>query len=138
MKLTDDQVKNRKDWIKALRSGKYLQGSSVLRQSGKFCGLGVLCDVHSKKTKGKWSRIKGSQEYTYKGKLTMPSTPIFEWVGLSASTMAPRFVAMNDVQKLSFSQIADYIESTLPSEKPAAGKTAKTTRKRRRKTNAKS
>jgi len=35
-----------KEWVKALRSGEYKQGQSYLRsRDGKFCCLGVLCDL---------------------------------------------------------------------------------------------
>lgn len=34
-------------WISALRSGSYQQGNSYLRStSGKYCCLGVLCDLY--------------------------------------------------------------------------------------------
>lgn len=32
-------------WVKALRSGDYEQGTKYLRMDGKFCCLGVLCDL---------------------------------------------------------------------------------------------
>lgn len=36
-------------WIKALRSGRYMQGKGKLRsKSGKLCVLGVLCDLHAR------------------------------------------------------------------------------------------
>lgn len=36
----------KKQWIEALRSGKYRQGRGSLRsESGEYCCLGVLCDL---------------------------------------------------------------------------------------------
>jgi len=35
----------KKLWIEALRSGKYEQGRGALNKDGKFCCLGVLCDL---------------------------------------------------------------------------------------------
>lgn len=32
-------------WVEALRSGKYEQGTGALNSDGKFCCLGVLCEV---------------------------------------------------------------------------------------------
>lgn len=32
-------------WVTALRSGAYKQGQGYLNNDGKFCCLGVLCDV---------------------------------------------------------------------------------------------
>lgn len=39
------KAKYKKKWLKALRSGKYEQGEGVLLYHGKYCCLGVLCDV---------------------------------------------------------------------------------------------
>lgn len=38
-------------WLEALRSGKYKQGQGCLAFNGKFCCLGVLCDISGV---GKW------------------------------------------------------------------------------------
>jgi hypothetical protein len=35
----------KKKWLEALRSGKYEQTSGTLSQDGKYCCLGVLCEV---------------------------------------------------------------------------------------------
>lgn len=35
----------KEDWIKALRSGKYKQGTGCLRKGNEYCCLGVLCEV---------------------------------------------------------------------------------------------
>jgi hypothetical protein len=32
-------------WVAALRSGEYPQGKDFLQSNGKFCCLGVLCEV---------------------------------------------------------------------------------------------
>lgn len=34
-----------KAWVEALRSGKYEQGKNRLCKDGKYCCLGVLCEV---------------------------------------------------------------------------------------------
>lgn len=39
----DQEVKAK--WVAALRSGEYPQGKGALNRDGKFCCLGVLCDV---------------------------------------------------------------------------------------------
>lgn len=33
------------EWVKALRSGDYEQGQDYLCRDGKFCCLGVLCEI---------------------------------------------------------------------------------------------
>lgn len=34
------------DWVAALRSGNYEQGKEKLCRNGKYCCLGVLCELH--------------------------------------------------------------------------------------------
>lgn len=34
-----------REWVAALRSGKYVQGQQQLRQLNRYCCLGVLCDI---------------------------------------------------------------------------------------------
>ena len=44
-------------WIKALRSGKYKQGKQYLKSRGRYCCLGVLCEVLGMKPtreNGRW------------------------------------------------------------------------------------
>lgn len=45
MALTKTQIAARKQWVKALRSGKYQQAIGRLRRDGGYCCLGVACDV---------------------------------------------------------------------------------------------
>lgn len=41
---------NAQKWVDALRSGKYQQGAGCLSAEGKFCCLGVACEVMKAKT----------------------------------------------------------------------------------------
>src|SRR6202034_2277081 len=36
-------------WVKTLLSGEYKQGTDYLQKDGKFCCLGVLCEIAVKK-----------------------------------------------------------------------------------------
>jgi len=56
----------KKEWLEDLRSGKFKQGRSRLKDSEDvMCCLGVLCDLHRRKTgNGDWSR--GASGYRYK------------------------------------------------------------------------
>ena len=40
--------KLQKQWVKALESGKYKQGKNALAYKGKYCCLGVLCEMLGK------------------------------------------------------------------------------------------
>ena len=47
----------KKLWVEALRSGEYRQGVGMLRDKhGRYCCLGVLCDLHAKDTGGGWGK----------------------------------------------------------------------------------
>lgn len=50
-------------WITALRSERFRQGNSVLRDTydNAYCCLGVLCHIHPKV---RWNRYSGSYTYT--------------------------------------------------------------------------
>ncbi len=56
----------RRNWIQALRSGKYLQGRGALKNRGRYCCLGVACEVFGAVFG------KGNDVITYKT-LTEPS-----------------------------------------------------------------
>jgi hypothetical protein len=56
-------------WVKALRSGKYQQGTERLREktatgraSRRFCCLGVLCDLYAQEHKGAGWQAKPTVE----------------------------------------------------------------------------
>lgn len=58
-------------WIKALRSGKYEQGKGNLNHDGRYCCLGVLCEVAKRPYDLKdgyefhvpWKLIDGTVDY---------------------------------------------------------------------------
>lgn len=114
----------KEQWLQALRSGEYKQGKTVLfnTSSDGFCCLGVLCDLHKKKTRlGDWD---GSG---YRSGMSASSIgliyPVTEWAGLEGYTSEiplPLKVRdtnkilnlpdANDLYDLNFSQIADLVE----------------------------
>jgi hypothetical protein len=86
-------------WVEALRSGNYVQGTLALRQApfanGKaysYCCLGVLCEVALGPFIDGYSDIEQ----------IIPS-----------ATHRGRLMQMNDGERKSFSEIADYIETNL-------------------------
>lgn len=92
----------KEQWVAALRSGDYAQGSeSLCRQDYNseeyhFCCLGVLCDISNP------SRWHGDD---------MPTRGFLESLGISWNT-AETLAFMND-GGLPFSEIATYIEENL-------------------------
>lgn len=107
-------------WVKALKSGKYVQGVNKLRSNkDEFCCLGVLCDVYAKECNGgRW------EDQTYYGLKTFVITDNSESDayslpnGLSKalgidSKFESRLIDMNDEEGADFIQIAEFIESEL-------------------------
>jgi len=106
----DAQIKEK--WVEALRSGKYEQGQSALKRDGRFCCLGVLCDIIDPSG---WSEPEktGYTRYSFEGnsdECWIPDT-LEEKLGLVGKTGT--LMGMNDHDKKSFAEIADYIEKNL-------------------------
>lgn len=88
IKRMNPQIKER--WIAALRSGKYEQGWGALNERGKFCCLGVLCDLYVKETEGvDWRdansellvpEVDGKRYLLNAGSFLPPA--VQEWAGL--------------------------------------------------------
>lgn len=119
-------------WVKALRSGKYKQGTGRLRGEDKsYCCLGVACDLYINNVGCKWQKM----DYGYQFETTEPDesqgsilpVEVRDWLGLltsqgSLSALLPRhpspnsplygsLIELNDMAKFSFENIADVIES---------------------------
>lgn len=93
-------------WITALRFGKYRQTSRKLRAADSFCVLGVLCDIVDPTG---WRR-EDSGAFTYFGNRTHIISEIIDRINLS-DALAENVTIMNDRERKSFTEIADYIES---------------------------
>jgi hypothetical protein len=108
----DAQLK--KQWLEALRSGKYDQGTGQLRDGNCFCCLGILCDIFSPSgwyiTDGiyEWVHGEGLDE-SHEGGVLPRNFRVR--CGIYGHIEA-RLIEMNDSGK-PFTQIADYIEAQL-------------------------
>lgn len=86
-------------WIAGLRSGSYQQGREVLRRNGRHCALGVLVDIEDQLT------------HRFRSEAMLMS---------DMAHIRTRIICMNDVQRYSFAEIADWIEvNILPDETTA-------------------
>lgn len=106
----DNDIKTK--WIAALKSGNYKQGSGTLRSDkNEFCCLGVLCDVVDPSG---WCHLdKDTPDlYYHLGTTGTLSQEMKRTYGLS-STNVGILIDLNDNQKLSFTEIAEYIEKEL-------------------------
>lgn len=104
-------------WVAALRSGDYLQTRGTMcDQTGAMCCLGVLCDVAAG-PKGVWKK-RHSGAWAYfdtpggDGHMAVPPVSLLTDVGLPSITTTI-LAEMNDMDKKSFTEIADWIEENL-------------------------
>jgi hypothetical protein len=104
-------------WLEALRSGRYKQGQRKLRnQEDEFCCLGVLCDISGQ---GQWRQGDNSSTYRYckEWESAFCCLPSFmeEFSGIGEETEED-LIALNDIDELSFPEIADWIEENIKGE----------------------
>lgn len=117
--LMDERVKA--DWVAALRSGEYAQGFGALNKNGKYCCLGVLCELAVKEgilpppVEGPVSTFGYGR---VPNRTTLPGE-VLVWTGLGLAVNNPTphgtsrsLAEMND-RGASFSDIADVIEKGL-------------------------
>lgn len=115
----------KRNWLKALRSGKFKQGRHTLFDSdtGGHCCLGVLCSIEGASNR----KLKTANLPTEIG-MFMEAIPTFEEIPPSLRSYNLDDAAfsvlyngrltplsqLNDVAKLSFAKIADIIEKRVP------------------------
>lgn len=93
-------------WVDALRSGKYEQGRSYLKNGGAYYCLGVACAINPELVK----------DFDWGPLATLP-IEVVEYLGVRDSVGEPisehlkSLVALNDKLRWSFSKIADQLEN---------------------------
>lgn len=101
-------------WLEALRSGRYKQGTGVLRRvKEEYCCLGVLCDVVSPVG---WDREMLNSHYYYSYDSEYETTdlpPALKTLVCITEDDAAHLISMNDSKGYTFDQIADWIEANL-------------------------
>lgn len=124
-KPLDMKPEIRDEWVRRLRSGKYEQGKEWLNKDGKFCCLGVLCEMAAEqgvveKSTGTETTIYGPPPYDSIPDQVLPDA-VKEWAGLQSDdplTYIPSdmytdgcgsLAGLNDDGWL-FADIADVIE----------------------------
>lgn len=105
-------------WCEALESGEYKQARGQLRKSGRFCCLGVLCNMHAQAHPDIAAEQKRATEYM--GEQDLPPMAVQEWAGLGTEEGAfygyaglqdtyTSLADLNDDVKLTFPEIAKVI-----------------------------
>jgi hypothetical protein len=97
-----------KEWVKALRSGKYKQAKNVLYEADRnaFCCLGVACDISGLPPE-KWH----GNEYTVLPQEVQEKLNLSSNYGRFIGASYMSLVNCNDSLGYSFERIADIIES---------------------------
>ena len=106
--MTDIKRASLKEWIAALRSGKYKQGRVLLRsKDDEYCCLGVLCEISGLQAK------PSDSGFAYLDHLSCLPRAVADggdaW-GLVFGVSVTALVGMNDERGKSFEEIADYLE----------------------------
>jgi hypothetical protein len=123
-----DPVLNRENirlWVDALRSGEYEQGRMVLASKGKYCCLGVACEV-AIRNGVKMKVHHGVVTHYDKHRADLPPA-VVDWLGLAAHSPSVDIVVgdgmerqylteLNDLVEMPFAEIADAIERTYLSD----------------------
>lgn len=106
-------------WIKRLRSGRYKQGTGVLRDgSNKYCCIGVLCTIINPNIR--WNLSNNKDYYTPSGNTddglicsnTGLSKDNLKRAGISNEEQ-DELIRLNDDEGRNFLEIADHIEKNL-------------------------
>ena len=117
---------NAKKWVAALRSGEYEQGRGCLQMGGKFCCLGVACEIYQQnaaepmpqKTTTKAGHYYDDVEVVaYNNNISCCPLQVMAYMGIDtilgkywSSGNMTSLAAQNDLGS-TFAEIADIIES---------------------------
>jgi len=102
-------------WVKALRSGEFKQGTRYLDNNGKYCCLGVLSVLGLVEGVCEYEKNSENHGIYNKSRVYLP-TAIQKWAGIESSggeftnNTNTSLAELNDVDRLNFDEIADYIE----------------------------
>jgi hypothetical protein len=96
-------------WVAALRSGEYKQGTGSLRNSqNEYCCLGVLCEVAVEEGLIPPATLLGEGDYYgYNEHISFLPSSLSKGFNLHQTH---DLIRLNDEEKWSFANIADYIE----------------------------
>lgn len=117
-------VEIKAQWLAALRSGEYEQGQNLLQPAkGRFCCLGVLCDLAAKEGIGHWAGGVFFDNDKIEHNHNVLPVFVARWSGLDFQNPMidhdnqHRLSDYNDgtggLDPLSFTELADLIEAAL-------------------------
>jgi hypothetical protein len=115
--MTARQKQNLTEWIAALRGGEYKQGRNALCKDGKYCCLGVACEIKNQliDSSDNHKATKKEEQYLMPEPLWFKRTfgfdahdTLFKIKGINEDTLP----ILNDIYQLSFKKIANLLEKT--------------------------
>lgn len=112
-----------KQWVDALRSGKYKQAKGYLQTNEGYCCLGVLCEIAPPEI-ARSSYDKQTDLHKFDGSVGIIPQGVEEWAGMQSCTGYTGIPTMsvtgvlktlaltdyNDKEDWDFNRIADFIE----------------------------
>ena len=109
MKLSPKEA--RSEWVKALRSGKYRQGTHVLRSpvDETYCCLGVACDLYADLEDNPMAKWEAGSGWMFLGHISTLPNKVVRWLGITRPSFSEHLSSMNDSGK-TFDEIASHIE----------------------------
>lgn len=96
-------------WVKALRSGEYKQTRGMLQNNKGFCCLGVACKIFISEK----NQTLNDNDLLYGGLVDQLNAT--QWLkninGNFNNKTQKTFIKLNDIDKLTFDEIADLLEA---------------------------
>lgn len=116
---------NAKKWADAALSGLYKQGVYRLRQSDRFCIMGLACELYaqelSEEERGEFVKIRANDIYSYGGSTAYLPCVVANWLGISSlngyliKDGKPITLSyLNDREGLNFQELGRLIASNPP------------------------
>lgn len=98
-------------WLEALRSGERKQGTGVLHSTygdkGRYCCLGVLCEIAVEKGLDLSVTAQPAEVVTYDGERNYPPNVVRDWSGLSMEEDDPSVVLTDALMDRVLGQAGD-------------------------------
>lgn len=113
----EEQKAHRKEWVAALRSGKYKQGKYALKnKKDEYCCLGVACEVAGIKAseypdEDTIYQFDGMIEHLDESTLNYFGIADYGFYNQNNNIQNNSLIKLNDTEGYNFDQIADVIES---------------------------
>ena len=104
--------KARSEWVKALRSGKYRQGTHVLRSpvDETYCCLGVACDLYADLEDNQMAKWEDDTAWTFLGHVCTMPNQVGRWLGIKPKSSFSQYLSARNDSGETFEKIADHIE----------------------------